>query len=42
MLHKRKIDRNGQLAPLAALADDEALKEFLAILDWYIAEVKAA
>jgi hypothetical protein len=27
--------------PLAALADDAALKEFLAILDWYLAEVKA-
>jgi hypothetical protein len=28
--------------PLATLEDDTALKEFFAVLDWYIAEIKAA
>jgi hypothetical protein len=28
--------------PLAVLTDDAALKAFLGVLDWYIAEVKAA
>ena len=27
--------------PLAVLTDDVALKAFLGVLDWYIAEVKA-
>jgi hypothetical protein len=27
--------------PLAVLTDDAALKAFLGVLDWYIAEVKA-
>jgi hypothetical protein len=28
--------------PLEVLTDDVALKAFLGVLDWYIAEVKAA